>query len=415
MGYASAASAAGAVIGSVIPGIGNLVGAAAGFAIGTLIQDNANETADMVEDIIFDESNIQFTCPQCGYTWTNRNPQKQIASYNSTIEHRTVSFFDEQQAKEEEQFYTEFEKCMKQFDDITSSKEKATNYILQLKNKIPENCWSTDTQAKYYYLQAFCYLECIVKNRESNLVSSGTWFINQAVRCSPKNNEYRFIQLIYSLSGLYCSKEKHFSSNTIQQLQQKLETYQKKARNLTTQLIKKEYLTSLCETVMSEILLLLYEQFEGEKDYIQSEKCLKMLYALKNPSSKLIACFYLSKYYHFGREGVPMSRELGFRYASEGFSVESASDNIFWIGCLAHMAYCYLEGFGTIQDYTKAYTYTLQAAQLGDEYSMYNLAEIFEIGRGVPRDSKKALEWYQKAVTHGVKEAEEKVKQLSRR
>ena len=54
----------------------------------------------------------------------------------------------------------------------------------------------------------------------------------------------------------------------------------------------------------------------------------------------------------------------------------------------------------------------LSAAERGNVYSQYRVAEMYRLGLGVERDVKKAFPWYQKAAAQGYKDAEARLEEL---
>lgn len=71
-------TAAGAAIGSIIPGAGTLVGGSIGFALDVLLDDQLNGLANDIEQTIFDEVKYEFNCPKCGHKWI-RHSSKQVS------------------------------------------------------------------------------------------------------------------------------------------------------------------------------------------------------------------------------------------------------------------------------------------------------------------------------------------------
>ena len=53
------------------------------------------------------------------------------------------------------------------------------------------------------------------------------------------------------------------------------------------------------------------------------------------------------------------------------------------------------------KEYKKAYSYYEKAARLGESYSMYSIAWMYQKGNGVGKDIHKAIQWYQKAAEAG--------------
>ncbi len=61
----------------------------------------------------------------------------------------------------------------------------------------------------------------------------------------------------------------------------------------------------------------------------------------------------------------------------------------------------YLEGRGTPKDSKKAFEWFQKAANRGFASAQYNLGLMYDKGEGVSQDDKKAAEWYQKAAVQG--------------
>lgn len=58
-------------------------------------------------------------------------------------------------------------------------------------------------------------------------------------------------------------------------------------------------------------------------------------------------------------------------------------------------------------DYAKALKLWRPLAQAGDADAQFNLAQAYKLGRGVPHDMNAALDWYQKALVQGHRQAED--------
>jgi len=65
----------------------------------------------------------------------------------------------------------------------------------------------------------------------------------------------------------------------------------------------------------------------------------------------------------------------------------------------------YDEGIGVLADAKKAFDYCLKAANLNDPRSMAQLAEKYELGRGVDSSFVLAARWYEKASLAGYEPA----------
>ena len=74
-------------------------------------------------------------------------------------------------------------------------------------------------------------------------------------------------------------------------------------------------------------------------------------------------------------------------------------------GCVAaqqYLGYIYYDGFGKIKpNYKKAVKWLTMAAKNGDRDAQWYLGECYKSGKGVKKDSIKALYWYQKSIESG--------------
>jgi len=80
------AVATGALIGSVVPGIGNVIGGALGLAASALMKDDVDKVADTVESSVFEKVEYEFCCPKCGRTWSNTQKNQTYSQNKKNIE-----------------------------------------------------------------------------------------------------------------------------------------------------------------------------------------------------------------------------------------------------------------------------------------------------------------------------------------
>ncbi len=66
------------------------------------------------------------------------------------------------------------------------------------------------------------------------------------------------------------------------------------------------------------------------------------------------------------------------------------------------------------KDYLKAFYWWNQSAKLGNSLAQYELARCYELGRGVKKNIKKALVFYQSAMALGNLYAEKRYKEIKK-
>lgn len=80
------AMATGAVIGSVVPGIGTVVGGAVGLVAGTLMKNDVDKVSDTLESSLFESNEYEFCCPKCGKIWQRTQKSKLHCQHKRAIE-----------------------------------------------------------------------------------------------------------------------------------------------------------------------------------------------------------------------------------------------------------------------------------------------------------------------------------------
>ena len=66
------------------------------------------------------------------------------------------------------------------------------------------------------------------------------------------------------------------------------------------------------------------------------------------------------------------------------------------------LSLCYSMGFKVEQSYNMAMRWIQKSAEQNYAPAQRALGRFYEVGRGVPHDKEKALEWYSKAAAQGV-------------
>ena len=79
---------------------------------------------------------------------------------------------------------------------------------------------------------------------------------------------------------------------------------------------------------------------------------------------------------------------------------------------MKNLGWLYEEGKGVAQDFKKALRWYRKAASLGNADAESGLAGMYRDGKGVPKDLKKAIELYRRAAEHGSKYAQKELESL---
>ena len=95
------------------------------------------------------------------------------------------------------------------------------------------------------------------------------------------------------------------------------------------------------------------------------------------------------------RESLMEESRLYYAIALDGFlKAEAENGDVLYQSIIARM---YYNGFGTEQDYEKAFVYYLKAAEQDDPDAQYRVGRMFLSGEGTEQNISKAIEWLEKA------------------
>ena len=95
------------------------------------------------------------------------------------------------------------------------------------------------------------------------------------------------------------------------------------------------------------------------------------------------------------RESLAEESRLYYAKALDGFlKAEAENGDVLYQSIIARM---YYNGFGTEQNYEKAFVYYLKAAEQNDPDAQYRVGRMFFAGEGTERNIPKAIEWLEKA------------------
>lgn len=93
---------------------------------------------------------------------------------------------------------------------------------------------------------------------------------------------------------------------------------------------------------------------------------------------------------------------LGQTYSSELYKAAQSGD----VHSQFELAVCYHDGYGVVQDKSKALYWTLQAATNGLLEAQYNAGWYYENGEGTEANPNTAFDWYRKAAEGGLSSGE---------
>ena len=415
-----ATMATGAAIGSVIPGIGTAVGA----AVGLIASEFLNDTADEMYDAVVDEIEYEFTCPKCGRKWTkkinsnqqrqsnvlrsnsNNNSNRNTSSNSNTYSQPSTPRYDNTDWNEI--FLKEFDFYLESTEKILSSKDCVKQYVNDLKYKFAA-CHDDAICSEFHFLRAFACLQYSLNNSDDkSLILLGRNLISTAINCLD-DEEYKLASLIFEILAV---------DTKIGNAPNKIKKLQQSCPNILTMentIFKTEYWQNVYEEVCYNQLLdvAVYNEEQNKEGAVID--ALQRISELADIGYKLFAYSFLSKKF------MEIDPAKSFDFALKATAIANFEKEYNpeiqkhrnWLDCLNILGYCYGEGVGTEIDYDKAFGFYYRCARLSHPLGMANLAECYELGYGVSKDIKMALEWYKKAADAGVESAKKKLEEFN--
>ena len=404
------AVATGALIGSVVPGLGTLVGGALGLAAGALMSDTTNQTADEMYDAAVGEIEYEFSCPKCGRKWTKKvnslsqdqsNIQRNSLSCSSYSSSQ-ISSCDDNDFNWSSKFWQDYECYFDDKDEILSTKKSVKDFIVELKNNM-QGCDDKEIRGHYLFFISFICLQYSVTKWNDNLFDFALSNIKLALS-NNDNEEYRLLSTILQIAVSNPHNDSIFSD--IEELD--IESVQ--AELTTTEYWKIVFEIILHSKIVNEFLPYYIETNEYTK-------LLKLLFAydFEDIGYKISICNMISDAYE----------ELGsyskqFEYTKSAVELadfenefdHNDPDHSYWLIALENLGYCYSKGVGVAKDEATAFEIYTKCAKLGSDIAMRNLGDMYENGVVVEQNYSVALNWYNKALTAGDEDAEEDIKRV---
>lgn len=415
------AVATGAIIGSVVPGLGTLVGGALGLAASALMSDTTTQAADEMYDAAVGEIEYEFSCPKCGRKWTKKvnTLQQNDGNASSGNSHNTSNSRSSNQSNTYSQpatphydntdwneiFLKEFDFYLESTEKILSSKDCVKQYVNDLKYKFAA-CHNDAICSEFHFLRAFACLQYSLNNSDDkSLILLGRNLISTAINCLD-DEEYKLVSLLFEI--LAVDTKTGNAPNKIKKLQLRCPDIPA----MENTLFKTEYWQNVYEEACYNQLLdvAIYNEEQNKEGAVID--ALQRISELADIGYKLFAYSFLSKKY------VEIDPAKSFDFARKATAIANFEEEYNseipmhrnWLDCVNMLGYCYGEGAGIGVNYEKAFELFQKCAKLELPLGMANLAECYELGHGVSKDIKTALEWYKKAADAGVESAEAKLK-----
>ena len=73
---------------------------------------------------------------------------------------------------------------------------------------------------------------------------------------------------------------------------------------------------------------------------------------------------------------------------------------------------CYAKGIGTVKDEKMAFQLYLRSANSRNYQGQYNVGKCYHYGVGIEKDIKEAVNWYEKALYHGIENVKIELNEL---
>ena len=418
------AVATGALIGSVVPGLGTLVGGALGLAAGALMSDTTTQAADEMYDAAVGEIEYEFSCPKCGRKWTKKvnTLQQNKGNASSGNSHNTSNRRSSNQSNSysqpatphydnsdwQEKFGKEFDLYLETSDDILSTKDSVKQYVNDLKYKLG-TCHDAVICSEFHFLRAFACLQYSLNNSDDNsLVLLGQNLISTAIKYLD-DEEYKLVSLLFEI--LAVDTKTANAPTKIKKLQQRCPDILAMQNTLFQTGYWRNVYDDICFDQLIDTVIYFEEQ-NKEGVVIDALQCISELFDI---GYRIYAYNFLFGYF------VETDADKCFEYAQKAVSLADFENDYNpeipihrnWLDCVNQLGYCYDKGIGTEIDYEKAFGFYYRCARLSHPLGMANLAECYGLGLGVDIDIKTALEWYKKAADAGVESAKEKLEKFA--
>ena len=192
-------TAAGALIGTMF---GGPVGTVLGIAAGALMSDTTTQAADEMYDAAVGEIEYEFSCPKCGWKWTDKaNSNEQVDSWRTDVYSSHEIDMNDEEVDWESKFQEDLDYFVENQDEIISIEKEVIDFINELDCNY-SYCCDDIICSQYNFLQAFICLKYSVENWENNLFELCYRYINRAIEICDDNDEYNTLYAILNIANI---------------------------------------------------------------------------------------------------------------------------------------------------------------------------------------------------------------------
>ena len=395
--------------GTVLPGFGNAAGFVAGTIIDAVYGDEINQMVDGAADMVMEDTNYSFTCPNCDYQWTMEESEilKLINSNDSDAESEESTF----------DYYWNY--FLENTSDICDSRETLLKFLKEMDSDMPrfEFNHSNPEYSMMQYLKSWAALIYILDNgNDEEIIKKGHTAINNCNKGTNDDSEYQYMRAIYDMIAVDESEPKAFGK--CNKIYQDYSSY-----IIENSLLKPESLRRYMDIIYYEKLSSVVFEIEQRKDYQQALKVYQKMTKIDYDTAKVEGNGRLSQYYRFESiVGVNNDLEKAFKYAQdcinqldlesiEKYSPDNWFDNL-WMDNLGYVALICSVKNGPNYNPQMAYRMANIGYKLGDSYNTFLMYVFTDEGTGTKVDKSLAAKFCHEAAERGCEQAKEALKTI---
>lgn len=403
--------ATGALIGSVVPGVGTAVGAGLGLVADTLLVDHKNFAADYLEESLFRNLTYSFTCPNCGNTW-EENEEELLAIIEKGNED-VASEGDSNTEEEEDVFLGVLNDCLDKLPHITESEDVLDGFSQELYEYADESD-NEVYRSQFFFLQSYCTLRYLIRYIELPCYITDEYFktfetgynnIQFALQSITEDQEYNMLSDLYELIQTDPGDADDYE--TMLSLYKAIHL---NAINIENNYLKRDHWISILNLVMERKVCSvsdeLFDNNQNDKgvEFMEEVRCLGDEGLRICANNALVNIYFNGDRFSSDGSLIKKDERKAYSYALDSIRIwgDKLDDyqpldltHLCWRSCLEVAGYAYICGISTKKDFEKGLTYMERAVELKSSLAAEDLAENYEKGEdGFPVDYEKSLKYY---------------------